>query len=307
MIVYMTTLSKSPNAVAHLAYVTAQRAMPAYRHLKSPKKFTQHQLFAILVLKEFFKTDYRGISEIVKDSSDLQKILELRFHDEIPHWTTLQKTAHRMLKDGGANLLLSETVRIAQDMKVLRKNVSLAALDSTGLESHYTSNYFVKRKAKGGATEQRTTYIRVPKVGIVADCKRHFVLAGIPSWGPSPDIIHFEKAVKQATHRTPIRTLLADAGYDSEKAHRLAREELGVRTVIPARIGRPTNKLPSGKYRKIMATRFSAKVYGQRWQVETLNAMLKCALCSFLRARSYWSQMRELMMRLITFNILVLR
>jgi hypothetical protein len=290
-----------------MAYVTAQRAMPAYRHRKSPKKFTQHQLFALLVLKEFFKTDYRGISEIVKDSSDLRKILELRFRDEIPHWTTLQKTAHRMLKDGGANLLLSETVRIAQDMKVLRKTVLLAALDSTGLESHYTSSYFVKRKAKGGATEQRTTYIRVPKVGIVADCKHHFVLAGVPSWGPSPDIIHFEKAVIQATNRTTIRTLLADAGYDSEKAHRLAREELGVRTVIPARIGRPTNKLPSGKYRKIMATRFSTNVYGQRWQVETLNAMLKRALCSFLRARSYWSQMRELMMRLITFNILVLR
>lgn len=304
----MTTLSKSPNAVARLAYVTAQRAMPAYRHVKSPKKFTQHQLFAILVLKEFFKTDYRGISEIVKDSSDLQKILELRFRDEIPHWTTLQKTAHRMLKDGGANELLDETVKIAQEIKVLPKHVSLAAIDGTGLESGYASSYFVGRKARQQqATARQYVYTRFPKVGIVAACKQHLVLAGVPSWGPSPDIIHFEKAIKQATERTTIRTLLADAGYDSEKAHQFAREGLGVRTVIPARAGRPTTKLPKGKYRKIMATRFSTKVYGQRWQVETLNSMLKRALCSFLRSRSYWSQMRELMMRLITFNILVLR
>lgn len=303
----MSSLSKSPNAVARLAYVTAQRSMPAYRHVKSPKKFTQHQLFAILVLKEFFKTDYRGISEIIKDSSDLRKILELRFSDEIPHWTTLQKTARRMLKDGGANHLLSETVTVAQEAKVLPKQVSLAAIDGTGLESHYTSSYFVKRKAKGGATEQKTTYARFPKVGIVTDCKEHIILAGVPSWGPSPDITHYEKATTQAAQRVCMQTMLADAGYDSEKAHCYTREQLGVRTIIPPRIGRPTTKLPTGKYRKIMATRFNKEKYGQRWQVETVNAMLKRALCSFLRSRSYWSQMREIMMRLITFNIMVLR
>lgn len=303
----MSSLSKSPNAIARLAYVTAQRSMPAYRHLKSPKKFTQHQLFAILVLKEFFKTDYRGISEIIRDSSDLRKILEMRFSDEIPHWTTLQKTATRMMKDGGASQLLSETVSIAQEAKVLPKNVSLAAIDGTGFESHYTSTYFVRRKAKGGTTEQKTTYMRFAKVGILADCKQHFILSGVPSWGPSPDIKHYEKAALQAAKRTCMQTLLADAGYDSEKAHRFTRETLNIRSIIPPRIGRPTTKLPTDKYRKIMATRFNKQKYGQRWQVETVNAMLKRALCSFLRSRSYWSQMREIMMRLITFNIMVLR
>ena len=52
--------SKSPKRVMMTAYVTAQRALPAYAHRFSPKKFTQHQLFACLVLKEFLKTDYRG-------------------------------------------------------------------------------------------------------------------------------------------------------------------------------------------------------------------------------------------------------
>lgn len=47
----MTTLSKSPKAVALVAYRTAQRILPAFSHLKSPKKFTQPQLVACLVLK----------------------------------------------------------------------------------------------------------------------------------------------------------------------------------------------------------------------------------------------------------------
>jgi len=67
--------SKSPNIVAVVAYATAKRSLPPYLHLKSPKKFTQHQLLTCLVLREFFTTDYRGIEEILKDSSDLRKIL----------------------------------------------------------------------------------------------------------------------------------------------------------------------------------------------------------------------------------------
>jgi hypothetical protein len=37
-----------------------RRALLLYSHRNSPKKFTQHQLFACLVLKSFLRTDYRG-------------------------------------------------------------------------------------------------------------------------------------------------------------------------------------------------------------------------------------------------------
>ncbi len=43
------------------AYLTAKDALPEYAHRFSPKKFTQHQLFAGLALKAFHNTDYRGI------------------------------------------------------------------------------------------------------------------------------------------------------------------------------------------------------------------------------------------------------
>jgi hypothetical protein len=99
----------------------------------------------------------------------------------------------------------------------------------------------------------------------------------------------------------------ADAGYDAEWAHVFARETLGITSIIPDRIGRPTTKLPSGKYRRKMALRFDTVRYGQRWMIETLHSMLKKRLGSFLRARSYWSQMREIMLRLFTFNVLLLR
>jgi len=87
--------------------------------------------------------------------------------------------------------------------------------------------------------------------------------------------------------------------------HTFARDEHGIRTIIPPLIGRQTNKLPSGKWCRQMATRFNKKLYGQRWQVETVNSMLKRNLGAFLRARSYWAQCRELMFRLFVHNVMI--
>ena len=299
----MTRTSKSPKAVAAVAYETAKRTLPPFSHLKSPKKFTQPQLVACLVLKEFFRTDYRGIEEILRDSSDLQKVLEL---EEVPHYTTLQKAAKRFTTKKTIETLLRTTIEIATRSRVMKRTVALSAIDSTGLESHYTSSYFVRRRARGMKEYENTHYTRFPKTGIVMDTASFLILAGIPSWGPSPDILHWRQALTAAQQQKPIRRVAADAGYDAEHAHAFARETLGIKTIIPNRIGRPTTKLPAGKYRRLMALRFNKKLYGQRWMIETLNSMFKKRLGSFLRARSYQSQMREIMLRLFSFNVLIL-
>lgn len=87
--------SKSPRKVLRVAYATACEALPAYAHRFSPKKFTQHQLFACLVLKDMLKLDYRGVQQLLLDSPDLAAVIEL---NSVPHWTTLQKAADRLLK-----------------------------------------------------------------------------------------------------------------------------------------------------------------------------------------------------------------
>lgn len=54
-------MTKSPRAVAQEALRLAQDALPPYSAVRSRKGFTPHQLFAILALKTFLKTDYRGV------------------------------------------------------------------------------------------------------------------------------------------------------------------------------------------------------------------------------------------------------
>jgi hypothetical protein len=296
--------SKSPNKVAQVAYASAKLAFPSYSHTKSPHKFTQPQLVACLALKEFFKKDYRGLTAILEDSSDLQKILELT---EIPHYTTLQKAAHRLFKKDGFKKLLLAILDFARKGKILRKSIQLAALDSTGFESRHTSSYFIKRRDRDKQKPyQTTTYARFPKLGILTDTANHLILQALTKRGPMPDVSELKPAIKEAAGYLKVNTLVADAGYDSESNHVFARVEHGIRTIIPARIGRPTGKKPAGYFRRLMTTaHFNRKLYGQRWQGETVNSMLKRNLNSFLRAKTYWSQCRELCLKVFTHNVMI--
>lgn len=104
-----------------------------------------------------------------------------------------------------------------------------------------------------------------------------------------------------------IKQLLGDAGYDSEENHRYARDDLRIDTLIPPSCGRPTKKPANGKYRRIMqkAFRRKPKDFGQRWQVETTFSMLKRNLGSALSARNFWSQCREISLRSLTHNLMI--
>ena len=90
-------MTKSPRAVAREALRLAQEALPAYSSKFSRKDFTQHQLFALLALKTFFKTDYRGTVQLLEDFAELREDLGLA---AVPHYSTLCYAARRLLQKG---------------------------------------------------------------------------------------------------------------------------------------------------------------------------------------------------------------
>lgn len=123
----------------------------------------------------------------------------------------------------------------------------------------------------------------------------------------------FEGAVVKASWNLDVDRLLADAGYDSEPNHRTAREGLGIRsTVIPLnRRGRRRTtgrrrRLPKGKYRRQMATRFHRRKYGQRWQAESVISRIKRRLGPALRGRSDEARQRESDLKVFTHNLMIL-
>src|SRR4051812_31710453 len=98
----MSTTTKSPITVARRALAAAATLRP-YSHRFSPHRYTQPQLFACLVLKAFFRTDYRGIAQFLTDLGDLRRTVGLT---HVPHYTTLQKASRRLLARKHARRLL---------------------------------------------------------------------------------------------------------------------------------------------------------------------------------------------------------
>ena len=90
-------MTKAPVRLAREALCVATAALPAYSAVHSPKKYTQPQLFALLVLRQFFKTDYRGIVALLSDLSDVREVLGLKV---VPHYSTLCYAERRLLKKG---------------------------------------------------------------------------------------------------------------------------------------------------------------------------------------------------------------
>ena len=93
----MRSTTKSALTLAREAKAAAEHALPRYSHPCSPHKFTQHQLFAILVLRQFLQMDYRGIAQALSEWSDLREALGLK---RVPHYSTLCLAEQRLLKGG---------------------------------------------------------------------------------------------------------------------------------------------------------------------------------------------------------------
>jgi hypothetical protein len=297
----MSTLTKSPLCVAREALAVAHQRLRLYAHKFSPKKFTQPQLFACLVLKTFLKTDYRGLVAHLTDHSDLRGVLGLAV---VPHFTTPQKASRRLLRQPRARRLFRTTIRRFLQR---RQRLQRAALESTGLDCGHASRHYVRRRNGAAKQWQTVAYSYYAKLEAAFDCTSHLMVGVLVGRGPRPDTDRFVPLLNATLANVGIHSALADAGYDSEPNHRYARDSCGVRSFIPATSGRPTSKLPTGRYRRQMKQRLNKNYgsYGQRSQAETGFSMFKRRLGAIVNGRSYQSQCRDLHLMAITYNIML--
>jgi hypothetical protein len=154
------------------------------------------------------------------------------------------------------------------------------------------------------------TVKRLPKLSLAVATACHLILAARATTGSGGDQPFFEPLLLDAFARVTLKLAVADAGYDSEANHCIARQDLGIRSIIPPNAGRPTSKPPPTRHRRNMRHRFARKAdkkyYGQRWQVETVNSMIKRNLGSALRAKTARRRSMELLLRVVTHNVMVL-
>jgi hypothetical protein len=95
----MRRMSKSAVRVAREALAAGRSALPEYGSRYSRRDYTQPQLFALLVLRQFLRTDYRGVVTLVAEWSELRRALGLA---KVPHYSTLAHASRRIIADAEA-------------------------------------------------------------------------------------------------------------------------------------------------------------------------------------------------------------
>jgi hypothetical protein len=304
---------KSPRKVMRVAHHLAIHCLPTYPSKFSRKDFTLPQLFACLVVREHQRQTYRGAEALLRDAPHWCRDIGMR---KVPDHNTLCRAFHALDLGRRSRRLLDV---LAQWFAVARQLGVTVAIDSSLYDTHHRSRHYEQRRRHFASRVRRTadrrrsrSARRTPKLATAADTRSHVILAARPRIGMAADYRDFEPLLLDAWRRTPgrrLKTALADAGYDSESNHRVARRDMGVRTLIKTGSGRPTDKPPSARYRRLMHRQLAGsqkgKPYGQRAQAETVASMMKRNLGDALRSRSPRARRHELLLRAITHDVML--
>jgi hypothetical protein len=308
-----------------VAYAVGRHCLPDYASRFSRKDFTLPQLFACLVVRELFGLSFRDAEALLADSPAWLADVGLR---KAPDHNTLYRAAEKLLTGRRCDRvldLLAELFGRARLLTSRRRAGKPLAIDSTCYEQRHRSGHYDRRcrrmagdarksPGKWGKTVNAARgrqLRRMPKLAIAVDGGTHLILAAKTRIGNGSDAPDFDDLLYQAWRRCRVAAVVADAGYDSEANHRIARQEMGVRSLIAVGIGRPSRKPPSGRWRRHVKKRLSTnpadqKLYAQRSQSETAHSMMKRNMSSALRARKPENQKKEMMLRVLVHNITLL-
>ena len=255
--------------------------LPLHFNHKGNKQFNNLQRISLLILYQRSKKSLVDFCEELKESLWV-KWLSLK---KIPGGSTL----HDWLK-------LFKMIQIRKLNSLLKaKNISLTAIDGTGLDSWQRSRHYEKRVG-----EVHVPHMPYAKVDLFIDVKTQQIL----DFSLEVKRIHDAKVAGIIFKRNKLSgfDILADKGYDSEKLHKLVRSK-GGKLFAPVRKMNKvsSNKKPGGKYRRECLE--LPEFMGMRSLVETVNSVLKRKQISSLRSKKKYMKQREFAWHVVLYNI----
>ena len=175
---------------------------------------------------------YREAEVRLEEHAELRAALGLA---RAPDHTTLHRFLRR-LDDGALQQALVESVR---RLPPPPRGGTTVAVDATGLAPGAVSTYFVNRvrdRVNGLPWRPWLKWL------VAVDVPRRAVLAQLAKPGPLNDSATLRPLVDAAARVAPVRLVLADAEFDSERNHQHVRTVLGAHSVIPAKRARATRR-----------------------------------------------------------------
>lgn len=268
--------------VAEIAYATAKRYLPLYRHRNSPHHYTWPQLAACVLLTFYLDCSYRDMEDWLLVSDTICRSLNLT---TIPDHTTLCRAFHRL--NAASLRALQRLVVQEADLKEL-----ILAIDSTGFRTDQASAYYSFRNGRPKKDWVKGAYA----VGTASQ----LILGTCASYGRYQDSVLLKSLRRQARAYTlPGSLLLADAGFDGRQVQ--------PGEIIPPVRRHGTLRAPERIARaELVAQARLDGLYGQRWKCETVHSVIKRKFGDTVRSRTTQLHFREVMVKGLIYNIHVL-
>src|SRR5689334_17969323 len=308
---------KSPRKVMRVAHAIGSRCLRKYSSKFSRHDYTLPQLFACLVVREQMRLSYRGTEALLRDGRAWCRAIGMRGR-KTPDHATLHRAAAAILSGRRIGRVLD---LLAEWFALDKALGGTLAIDSTCYDTHHRSRHYERRcrhyaqpQRRSADAKRSRTARTTPKLSFGADTRSHVILSVRARSGMGSDAPSFEGLLLDAWRRSAVKTVLADAGFDSEANHRIARLELGVRSLIRTGVGRRPvreGKRAAGRYRRRMQWELAGSQkgspFGQRSQAETVVSMLKRNLGDALRARSPRMRRREHTFKAVVHDLMLAR
>ena len=165
----------------------------------------------------------------------------------------------------------------------VEKRSGHAAIDSTGFDRDQPSRHYARRAHY---------HVRTLKVTALVDVETLYI-TDVHSTTKTPSDFRIGPQVARR-NATYLRSLAADRGYDA-KPSRDELRALGIRPLIKHRIYWALDRAHNA--------RMDTDRYNQRWMAETVFSSLKRTLGATVRARSWYLEFREMLLKATVYNL----
>lgn len=252
--------------------------MPMHFNHMGTKTFNNYQRIAVIILYKRSNKTLRDFAEEFNESKWMS-------------WLGMKKAPKKSTIHDWLKLFGMKALRLMNSL-VKPKNVNLAAIDGSGVDSWLRSRHYSKRIG-----EPNMPYT---KIDLFIDVEKQMII----DFALVMKREHDAKSATRIFKRNNLEeiTILGDGAYDSEPLHKLVRERGGeLYAPVRRRNKRSIKKNPKGRYRKVCVN--LPEFMGQRSIVETVISVLKRTQIISLRSRSEHMKQREFAWHIVLYNI----
>ena len=253
------------------------RQISLYHFRYGPKKYTQHQFVALLIL-------------YARSNKSLRRFIQWLYESKWPEWLKLKEIPCKSSIHNHFNRIGLTLVRCLNKFALHKRRAKRVAIDSTGIDANHASKHYEKRIGRDYRPYLKLSILgQVQKPYLVEDFVCHTSRIS-DVWQAKPLIRRISKG----------KLVFADKAYDANWLMEMC-EERGSELYCPIR--KSSRNRPKGRLRRRRFDNFDKDFYHKgRNPIELMMFLLKHQGL-VIRSRKMLNQIKEMAWKILAYNI----